>query len=690
MRAPGVELDGERRTGWGRVASGLRLVLGPVLIAAVYYAGGVIGFTMKSSPAQIVILWPPNAILLGTLLLVPARSWWLYLAAVLVGHAHLVAHYLPGVSTGTILWQFTGNALQATGAAAALRGFIGAPPRLDSLRRMTAFIVIAAVAAPAVVAALVAYPLVSTGWVGDYWVAFRLRLLTNVFPILTLTPLILLAGTGGLRAVRRASWRRRAEFALVTLGLLGIGIPVFGWESPGAAAAVPALLFAPLPFLIWAAVRFGIGGACVSLLMVAGLSLANVLVGHGPFITLSRAENAFSLQMFLIAMALPLMLLAALTQERRAAEASLRESEARFRSGFDDALVGMAVVATDGRFLRVNRALCTMLGYAPHELVATTFQALTHPEDLDGDLAQVRRTLAGEQRGFQMEKRYRHRRGDYVWALLSVSLVRDTDGRPLYFVSQVQDITERKRGEEALRTSRQAVLALAGRLISAHEEERRRIARELHDGLGQDVAALAIALSNLRRRPATPEPVVQTLNELLARTNDLANSLRALSHDLHPAWIEHVGLVSALKSFVAEFSGLSGLDIALTTPDGDEGIPGDVRICVFRVAQESIRNVARHSGAKRTEVSLAVRDGFLRLVIRDDGRGFDVAGVRQGAGLGLISIEERVRLVRGRATVTSRPGRGTEVLVTIPLSTPERSAAAIGEAVEDDARGSDW
>jgi PAS domain S-box-containing protein len=132
-------------------------------------------------------------------------------------------------------------------------------------------------------------------------------------------------------------------------------------------------------------------------------------------------------------------------------EEALKESEQRFRSSFDDAAIGMALVAPDGRFLQTNRSLCEILGYPEEELLGKTFQDLTHPEDLDTDLDQVRRMLAAEIRTYQMEKRYLHREGHVVWVLLSVSLVRDEEGEPLYFVSQVQDVSERKRAGEKLR-----------------------------------------------------------------------------------------------------------------------------------------------------------------------------------------------------------------------------------------------
>ena len=141
--------------------------------------------------------------------------------------------------------------------------------------------------------------------------------------------------------------------------------------------------------------------------------------------------------------------------ERKRTEEALREAEERFRRSFDDAAIGMALVGTDGRFLRTNRSLCNMLGYREVELLGKTFQDITHPDDLDADLDQVRRTLLGEIRTYQMEKRYFHKEGHVVWALLSVSMVHDEEGEPLYFVSQIQDISERKRAEQKIRAAEQ-------------------------------------------------------------------------------------------------------------------------------------------------------------------------------------------------------------------------------------------
>jgi diguanylate cyclase (GGDEF)-like protein/PAS domain S-box-containing protein len=213
--------------------------------------------------------------------------------------------------------------------------------------------------------------------------------------------------------------------------------------------------------------------------------------------------------------------------ERRRVEAALKESEQRFRRSFDDAAVGMALVTPDGRFLRVNRSLCEILGYPERELLAKTFQEITHPDDLDADLDQVRRMLIGEIRTYQMEKRYFHEEGHVVWALLSASMVHDEEGEPLYFVSQIQDISERKVLEERMehRAFHDTLTGLPNRhlvmdrLAHALERTRRRGDRQVvvlfmdldgfkvvNDSLGHDAGDhLLVLLAERLRRCLRPE-----------------------------------------------------------------------------------------------------------------------------------------------------------------------------------------
>ena len=172
-----------------------------------------------------------------------------------------------------------------------------------------------------------------------------------------------------------------------------------------------------------------------------------------------------------------------ITAERHAAE-ELREAEERFRNAFDQAPIGKALVSLEGRFTRVNTALCRITGYSESDLLGTTFQLLTHPDDLDADLEEVHRVLAGEQESYELEKRYRHADGHYIWALLSVSLVRGETGAPRYFVSQIQDVSEQKRAQDQLMelTLHDPLTGLANRVLFAdrlaHAVERARRTKE--------------------------------------------------------------------------------------------------------------------------------------------------------------------------------------------------------------------
>jgi signal transduction histidine kinase len=218
---------------------------------------------------------------------------------------------------------------------------------------------------------------------------------------------------------------------------------------------------------------------------------------------------------------------------------------------------------------------------------------------------------------------------------------------------------ERRQSEDALRR-------LAGQLITAQEEERQRIARELHDDLVQTVASLAIGMSRVRRKlPVSADSAGEELASLQTRISGLADHIRQLSHQLHPAVLEHAGLIAALQSFVAEFSRLEGVDVALTCPETNPAIPPDVGLCTYRLVQESLRNVAKHSGVKCAEVSLEIREDHLHVTIRDHGRGFDTE--RTVGGLGMVSLQERVRLCHGGLEISSHINGGTIVTARIPL-----------------------
>jgi len=226
----------------------------------------------------------------------------------------------------------------------------------------------------------------------------------------------------------------------------------------------------------------------------------------------------------------------------------------------------------------------------------------------------------------------------------------------------------RRRTELALRQSYEQNQDLAGRLIKVQEEERGRIARDLHDDVSQQLAGVGIVLSSLKRKAGKPgsEPdfdiAVATLQE---RITNLAQAIRHLSHELHPSVLEHVGLVATLRRHCADIEALHQITVSLTASDRLDSLRPDVALCLFRVAQEAITNAVRHAHARTIQVRLTATPGGVELEIDDDGIGF-VASERIGHGLGLRSIDERVRLIKGQVKMQSRPGHGTALLVTIP------------------------
>jgi signal transduction histidine kinase/ABC-type uncharacterized transport system substrate-binding protein len=228
---------------------------------------------------------------------------------------------------------------------------------------------------------------------------------------------------------------------------------------------------------------------------------------------------------------------------------------------------------------------------------------------------------------------------------------------------------ERQRSAGAARESEAQIRDLAGRLLTAQEEERRRIARDLHDGVNQELAAVAIALSGLEGR--LPGDVASDLRQevtrLQSRTVEAAEAIRSLSHTLHPGVLQHTGLVAALRGYCRQFEREHNLSVAFKTDGELEPVPPDVALCLYRVTQEGLRNAARHAGAREAWVTIRREGDDVVLAIGDDGRGFDLAEGRR-LGLGLISLDERVRLVRGRLTIDTQRQAGTEIRVVVPLS----------------------
>ncbi len=357
------------------------------------------------------------------------------------------------------------------------------------------------------------------------------------------------------------------------------------------------------------------------------------------------------------------------------------ESEERFRFTFEEAALGMAHVGLDGRWLRINRKLCEIVGYTREELLRMTFQDITYPEDLEKDMEHVSELLGGKVQRYSMEKRYIRKNRSLVWVNLTVSLLRDAEGAPLYFISVVEDISARKRMEEALASSynelesqvaqrTSALRALSSRLMQLQDEERRRIARELHDSVGQYLTAIAINLDLMARSEGNDHAaLVAESRELL---NHSLSEIRTLSHLLHPPLLDETGLASAAQWYVEGFARRSGIAVEVDLPPLDR-LPANIEMTLFRVLQESLNNIHRHAESTRAQVRIGLEDGRVILEVRDFGRGMQAERLERfrnsgtGVGVGLAGIHERVSELGGELEISSDHG-GTIVKVSVPVS----------------------
>lgn len=230
---------------------------------------------------------------------------------------------------------------------------------------------------------------------------------------------------------------------------------------------------------------------------------------------------------------------------------------------------------------------------------------------------------------------------------------------------------ERSRSAETVpetRNAQEIARNLSERLINAQEEERRRIARELHDDLNQRLALLSIEMDLLSQMTTMNETELRVrLQRAALHISELSSELHKLAYRLHPAKLDQLGLGAAARSLCRELSQQSRITIRFVESQLPQDLHPDVALCIYRLIQEALQNIVRHSGALSAQVDLFIEGSDLRLIVSDSGIGFDSNAAQHKSGLGLISMEERVRLVRGTLNIRSRPGFGTIVAATVPV-----------------------
>lgn len=353
--------------------------------------------------------------------------------------------------------------------------------------------------------------------------------------------------------------------------------------------------------------------------------------------------------------------------ERKRVEQTLRESEERFRLVANSAPSLIWMAGTDKLCIFFNQGWLNFTGRSMKEELGDGWVSGVHPEDVRR-CHQFYSDSFDARTEFEMEYRLRRADGEYRWIVDHGVPRFESDGTFCGYIGSCVDITDRKLSEEALHS-------LSGRLINAQEEERARIARELHDDFSQRLALLGIGLGQLWKK--LPESDFQERSKVLGMlkdTKEMSSDLHTLSHQLHSSKLEHVGLVAALNGLCNEISEKYHIPVQFTDFGIPFTIPKEVALCLFRVAQEALGNVAKHSGAKSAQVELSAMEDGVKLRISDQGRGFDPGLKSSGAGIGLIGMSERLRLIGGRLSVNSQPGRGTDIIADAPLAVTVKEA----------------
>lgn len=390
------------------------------------------------------------------------------------------------------------------------------------------------------------------------------------------------------------------------------------------------------------------------------------------------------------------------TTERKQAEKKLRESEENYRVIVNQAVAGIFKLDLDGNVTFSNQRFCEMLDYSREELLEMNVKKIVYAEDLPRDTWLFKR-LKNQGLSYEIEKRLVRKDGSLVWVNNQVSPIFDRAGSPESVIVVSVDITERVQAEEALRQAndelehrvikrtgqlsdlnedlkkeieeRERVEAdrerLLRRVVSAQEDERQRIAREMHDQLGQNLSALALKLSVLKNDYDQQPELREHFASLKKIVKQLDDDVGYLVHVLRPTALDDFGLVVALSNYVRNWSKQVGVRAEFHTSGiGKDRLTSEMETVLYRITQEALTNVVKHANAENVDILLERRSDHVSLIIEDDGGGFDVAQAFGSSqkGFGLISMRERSSLVAGTLAVESNPGAGATVVVRIPAA----------------------
>lgn len=358
------------------------------------------------------------------------------------------------------------------------------------------------------------------------------------------------------------------------------------------------------------------------------------------------------------------------TAELRKSVKSLQEAQLSYRTVADFTYDWEYWKSPDGTFRYVSPSCERITGYKPEEFMNNPelFRELILPEDKTRWEEHHQEALK-EKDLQEIQFRIHKQDGQVRWIEHTCQPVKDTDGEFMGFRASNRDITKRKQAEEAIQKSQDSLRYLAGKLLTAQEEERRLLAREMHDDFTQRLAILAIEAGKLETESQQNDsPMRAKLQEMKKKIIKLSKDIHDISRQIHPAILDDLGLADAIKSECNTFTQREEIHVECKANDIPSSIPRNVAICIYRITQESLRNIAKHAETDKASVSLIGRDGNLFLTVRDNGIGFDAKQIHGQEGIGITSMQERVRLIEGEFSLQSKPGEGTVIKVIAPYT----------------------
>ena len=641
----------QSRLVWSRASrnSWVHTVVLACLVAFLSYLAAELGGVLVLRPQMVWPLWPGCALLVAVLLLLPRGIWPILIAAGLAGF--VLYDLQAGLTLRSTALLTLADTVEILIASLGVSYFCAGLPRLNSVSSLARYSLIAVILAP-MAAAFISTSASS----GNYWIRWRVGFFTEALALLTLTPAIL----AWVRT--RQAWVRKSPAFYCEAATLVAGLTLLGYVAFVAPlrSSAPVLLYSLLPFLLWSALRFGMMGISTSMIIVAFLSIWGAVHGRGPFTGAEPLNNVMSLQLFLLFAVAPFMVLAVLVEDRKRTGHALRESEERFRLMADTAPALIWMSGTDKLCTYFNKPWLDFTGRSMDSELGNGWAEGVHAEDLRRCM-DIYTQAFDRREEFRMEYRLRRHDGEYRW-IHDIGVPRfDQERSFVGYIGTCVDVTDRKLAETALAN-------VSRRMIEAQEQERTRIARELHDDIGQRLALFATNLQQLHPGPADLPGVRSRVGELEDQISEIATDIQALSHRLHSSKLEYLGLATAMRSFCKEFGEQQKVEIDFETHDLPSALSPDISLCLFRVLQEALHNSVKYSGVRHFEVRSWGTPNEVHLTVSDFGSGFDIEAAKAGRGLGLISMDERLKILNGTLSIESQLKRGTTIHAFVPLS----------------------